>query len=184
MIALEYVMSASKGFSYLVPITVQPALVRILKKLPSTARPIYREWYGDVMASRACAQDSADAMVTFIVESFPKIRADHNQLARLMNEEIDLHEHDYVPVKFPIVAGADEEGDREVEVTPKRRPGPAMTSRSQTKRRKIESSSSAPEGLKPSLLMRTLWVQHRHLQFQNPPIITKTLRHTTPPTLL
>ncbi|RAR05703.1 hypothetical protein DDE83_007271 [Stemphylium lycopersici] len=99
-----YNVSASKGFSYLIPYTAQDVLKKLLKQLPAAARTIYRGYYGDVMASRACTQDSANAMVKFVQESFPKISKNHNKLARIMNTEIDKDWHSYIPVKMPIVA--------------------------------------------------------------------------------
>ena len=112
-----YNISASKGFSYLIPYIAQDVLKKLLKQLPAAARPIYHGYYGGLMASRACAQDSANAMVTFIQESFPKIAKSHNRLARIMNAEIDKDWHGYFPVKMPIVADMLEtDSDKETEV--------------------------------------------------------------------
>jgi hypothetical protein len=113
-----YAMAASKRFSYLVPTTVNKTLKKLLKKLPSTARQIYKEYDGDIMASRASAQVSADALAAFVEDSFLKISVDHNRLANLMNAAIDEDEHDgYVPVKFSVVgdgiaANTDEEEEQ------------------------------------------------------------------------
>lgn len=100
----KYAMRASKGFSYLVPVTVQETLGKLLKKLPLAAQSIYRECYGDIMASRACAPDSSRYMTEFVTDSFPNITLYHNRLAKLMNSEISLDEHvGYVPTLFPVV---------------------------------------------------------------------------------
>ncbi|KAF1834964.1 hypothetical protein BDW02DRAFT_597710 [Decorospora gaudefroyi] len=150
-----YNISASKGFSYRVPVAVQATLKRLLKKLPSPVRPIYKEYYGDLMASRACAQDSAKAMAGFVEKSFPKISTDHNRLARLMNAEIDRDEHSYVPFKFPTVgdgtaADSDEEVMAAIQVpkTNRRQAVDAISeklSHPKAKRAKMGKKARAPE---------------------------------------
>ncbi|KAF1940211.1 hypothetical protein EJ02DRAFT_467572 [Clathrospora elynae] len=122
----KYVMHASKGFSYLVTINVQVTLTALLKQIPPTARDIYREYYRDLMAAKACAQDSANDMVMFVEKGFPKISADYNQLAKLMNEKIDQHEHSYVPLR-------------------KRRAAPAKNSRPKAKRIKTGKKLREPK---------------------------------------
>jgi hypothetical protein len=67
------------------------------------------------MASRARAQDSADAMVVFVDGSFPHISKDHNRLANLMNAEMDKQQSG-VMIKIPMTgdgtaANGDEDGE-------------------------------------------------------------------------
>ncbi|KAI4675975.1 uncharacterized protein J4E84_009774 [Alternaria hordeiaustralica] len=112
-----YSSSASKGFTFLIPYHVQANFVSLTKKLPPTARPVYREYFGDIMACRDRARDSAEAMQTFVNESFPRISKDHNRLANLMNAEIDKQRKE-VSVKIPITgdgtAAEDDEDDKPV----------------------------------------------------------------------
>jgi hypothetical protein len=109
----QYNMHASKGFSYLVPVTVQETLSKLLKQLLFATRSIYREYYGDYMASRECAADSSKAIIEFVTDSFPIIMPHHNQLAKLMNAEIVLDEHDgYDPILYPLAGdGSDDPED-------------------------------------------------------------------------
>lgn len=103
--AAKYAIAASKGFSYYLPKSAQRHLQELLKQLPSVARSIYAEYYRDLMCAKACAPESAVAMMKFVTSSFPKIARKHNAFAREMNEEIDSNEHEgYEPVKFPVVA--------------------------------------------------------------------------------
>jgi hypothetical protein len=113
-------MHASKGFSYLVPKTVQNTLSTLLKKLPFAARSIYREYYGDIMAFRLCAADSSKAMIAFVTNSFFAIMLDYNCLAELMNAEIMLDEYDgYDSILLPIISdGPDESDSKEEAATP------------------------------------------------------------------
>jgi hypothetical protein len=153
--ATQYARAASRGFSYLVPTTVNATLKKLLKKLPSTARPIYKDYYGDIMGSRACAQVSADALAAFVEESFPRISADHNRLAKLMNAAIDEDEHDgYDPVKFPVVAdGTAADTDDEDERAPQSRKRPGMWSLPEGKRAKaVKKSRALPVAESPSSL--------------------------------
>jgi hypothetical protein len=105
------------------------------------------------MASRACAQISADALAVFVTESFPKISADHNRLAKLMNAAIDGDEHDgYEPVKFPIVGdGTAADTDKE-EQEPQPRKRSRASSRSKGKRAKTGKTSRAPQVAESSVL--------------------------------
>jgi hypothetical protein len=140
-----YSSSASKGFSYLVPYIVQNTLTKLLKKLPSSARPLYREYYGDIMASRARAQDSADAMIMLVDESFPHISKDHNRLANLMNEEMDKQQ-DGVLVKIPMTgdgtaANGDEDG--EAVARPRKRKHSVAKPKSAKSSKKATSSEAA-----------------------------------------
>ncbi|KAI4605605.1 hypothetical protein J4E83_010497 [Alternaria metachromatica] len=96
-----YSSSASKGFTFLIPYHVQAKFVAITKKLPPTARPVYREYFGDIMACRDRARNSAEEMQAFVNDSFPRISKDHNRLANLMNAEIDKQRKN-VLVKIPI----------------------------------------------------------------------------------
>jgi hypothetical protein len=146
-----YSSSASKGFSYLVPYIVQTTLTKLLKKLPSSARPLYREYYGDIMASRARAQDSADAMVVFVDESFPHISKDHNRLANLMNAEMNKQQ-DGVLVKIPMTGdgtAAIGNEDGEPVVRPRKRkqsvakPKSAKSAKSAKSSKKVTSSEAA-----------------------------------------
>ncbi|KAI4641291.1 hypothetical protein J4E93_008170 [Alternaria ventricosa] len=96
-----YSSSASRGFTFLIPYHVQAIFVSTTRKLPSAVRPVYREYFGDIMACRDRARDSAKAMQAFVNEDFPEISKDHNRLASLMNAEIDKQRND-VLVKIPI----------------------------------------------------------------------------------
>ena len=60
-------------------------------------------------------------MAAFVDESFPKISADHNRLAKLMNAAIDGDGHDgCFPVKFPIIGDGTTAGtDNEEEQAPR-----------------------------------------------------------------
>ena len=110
-----YSSSASKGFTFLIPYHVQARFVSLTKKLPPTARPVYREYFGDIMACRDRARDSAEAMQTFVNDSFQHISKDHNRLANLMNAEIDKQRKN-VLVKLPITGdGTAAEDDDENE---------------------------------------------------------------------
>jgi hypothetical protein len=108
-----YSAAGSKGLSYLVPYTVQATLLKILKTLPTVARPIYREYYGDIMATRVRAQESADAMAKF-VDDFPAISRTHNRLANLMNAEIEEQKGSNA-IKFQVVGDGTtaEDGDED-----------------------------------------------------------------------
>jgi hypothetical protein len=100
----QYAISASKGFSYYLPKPAQQHLQSLLKQLPSPARPIYTEYYRDLMCAKACAADSAAAMASFVTESFPEVAGTHNEFAKEMNGEMEKHEHEgYAPVLFPVV---------------------------------------------------------------------------------
>jgi len=96
-----YSSSASRGFTFLIPYHVQAVFVSTTKKLPPTARPVYREYFGDIMACRDRARNSAEAMQAFVNEDFSHISKDHNRLAKLMNAEIDKQRKN-VLVKLPI----------------------------------------------------------------------------------
>jgi len=96
-----YSSSASRGFTFLIPYHIQAIFVSTTKKLPSAVRPVYREYFGDIMACRDRARDSAEMMHAFVNESFPRISKDHNRLANLMNAEIDKQRKN-VLVKLPI----------------------------------------------------------------------------------
>lgn len=98
-----YSPSASKGFTFLIPYHVQANFVRITRKLPPTARPLYRECFGDIMACRASVQDSTAEMVGFVIESFRQISRDHKVLADLMNAEIDKQRENLL-VRIPITS--------------------------------------------------------------------------------
>jgi len=110
-----YSSSASKGFTFLIPYHVQANFVKITKQLPSAVRPVYREYFGDIMACRDRARDSAEAMQAFVNENFSYISKDHNRLAKLMNAEIDKQRKN-VLVKLPITgdgtAAEDDEEDK------------------------------------------------------------------------
>ncbi|KAI4913404.1 uncharacterized protein J4E92_009753 [Alternaria infectoria] len=112
-----YSSSASRGFTFLIPYHVQAIFVSTTKKLPSAVRPVYREYFGDIMACRDRARDSAEAMQAFVNEDFPRISKDHNRLANLMNAEIDK-QRENVLVKIPITgdgtAAEDDEDDKPV----------------------------------------------------------------------
>ncbi|KAJ4318928.1 hypothetical protein N0V94_004158 [Neodidymelliopsis sp. IMI 364377] len=56
----QYAISASKGFSYYLPKPAQQHLQSLIKQLPSPARPIYTEYYRDLMCAKAPLLDSAD----------------------------------------------------------------------------------------------------------------------------
>jgi hypothetical protein len=149
----KYAKAASQGFSYWVPTAVNNILKRLLRKVPFVARSVYIDYYGDIMASRACAQISADALAVFVAESFPKISADHNRLAKLMNAAIDGDEHDgYEPVKFPIVGdGTAADTDKE-EQEPQPRKRSRASSRPKGKRAKTGKTSRAPQVAESSVL--------------------------------
>jgi hypothetical protein len=147
----KYAMSASKGFSYRVPVTVQDVLTKLLKKLPSAARPIYREYYRDLMSSKKCATDSAKAMVEFVEQNFPNIKSNHNRLAYLMNEAIGKDEHvGYHPILFPIVGDGDykdEEAEVGIEIPKIKKRQAAMphsSPRFNNKRRKVTKVHKEP----------------------------------------
>ena len=178
---IKYAKSASKGFSYLVPVSVQDALLKLLKKLPFTARDIYRKYYRDLMAAKRCAPDSAQAMAKFVEESFPSIRRKHNRLARLMNEAIQQDEHHgYYPTLFPIVGsdadGDEEETEEEIEVskTKKRQAvTPASSSRSKNKRRKTTKTvkkTATAERLSYSTWPVTVHEEGSALQYPTPAV--------------
>jgi hypothetical protein len=106
-----YSSSTSKSFSYLVPYTVQATLTNLLAKLLSAARLLYREYYGGIMASQARAQESADAMVVFVNESFPGVSKLHKTLANRMKLGINKQRTNIL-VKIPLaVDGTVAEGD-------------------------------------------------------------------------
>ena len=101
--AVKYAVAASKGFSYYLPKSAQRHLQELLKQLPSAARSIYDECYRDLMCAKACAPESAVAIVKFF-GSFPIIARKHNAFAKEMKKEIDGNEHEgYIPVKFLMV---------------------------------------------------------------------------------
>jgi hypothetical protein len=149
-----YSSSASKGFSYLVPYIVQNTLTKLLKKLPSSARPLYREYYGDIMASRARAQDSADAMIMFVDESFPHISKDHNRLANLMNAEMDKQKSG-VMVKIPMTGdgtAASEDEDGELVARPRKRKQSVAKPESAKSSKKATSSEAASKSVVESAM--------------------------------
>jgi hypothetical protein len=153
--AAKYAIAASKGFSYYLPKSAQRHLQELLKQLPSAARPIYDEYYRDLMCAKVRAPESAIAMTTFIASSFPKIAKKHNAFAREMNEEIDSNEHEgYEPIKFPIVAEPemdDEEATTAANTGKKRKQAPAgpipLLNRPE---KKAETKSSATATAIPS----------------------------------
>jgi hypothetical protein len=107
-------LSTSKGLSYLISYTVQATIIKLLKKLPTAVRPIYREYYGDIMASRARSKDSTDAMARLVDEDFLDILRDHNRLANLTLAEIEEQKNSHETVKFPLVGyGREAEYDDE-----------------------------------------------------------------------
>ena len=120
-------LSTSKGLSYLIPYTVQATIIKLLKKLPTAVCPIHREYYGDIMTSRARCKDSTDAMAKFVDEDFPDISRDHNRLANLMLAEIEEQKNSHETVKFPLVGDGreaeydDENGEDGQVVRPQKR---------------------------------------------------------------
>ena len=140
-----YSSSASKGFTFLIPYHVQANFVAITKKLPPTARPVYREYFGDIMACRDRARDSAEAMQAFVNEDFPEISRDHNRLANLMNAEIDKQRKN-VLVKLPITGdgtAAEDDEDEPVAQSRTREQGVAKPDKNATSKVVPEAAAEA-----------------------------------------
>jgi len=140
-----YSSSASKGFTFLIPYHVQAHFVSITKKLPPTARPVYREYFGDIMACRDRARNSAEAMQAFVNENFPCISKDHNRLANLMNAEIDKQRKN-VLVKLPITGdgtAAEDDEDGPVAQSRTREQGVAKSDKNVTPEAVSEVSAEA-----------------------------------------
>ncbi|KAI4678818.1 hypothetical protein J4E81_010546 [Alternaria sp. BMP 2799] len=141
-----YSSSASRGFTFLIPYHVQAIFVSTTKKLPSAVRPVYREYFGDIMACRDRARASAEAMQTFVNENFPRISKDHNRLANLMNAEIDKQRKD-VLVKIPITgdgtAAEDDEDDEPVAQSRLREQVLAKSDKNATSKVVLETAAEA-----------------------------------------
>ncbi|KAI4665184.1 uncharacterized protein J4E88_010632 [Alternaria novae-zelandiae] len=167
-----YSSSASRGFTFLIPYHVQAIFVSTTKKLPSAVRPVYREYFGDIMACRDRARDSAEKMQAFVNENFLHISKDHNRLANLMNAEIDKQRKN-VLVKIPITgdgtAAEDDEGEpvaqpreREQNVaTPGKKVTPEVVSEAAAKATVCEES---PEAASPPTLANAELVRPTLLQ--------------------
>jgi len=162
-----YSSSASKGFTFLIPYHVQANFVAITKKLPSSARPIYREYFGDIMACRDRARDSAEAMQAFVNENFSQISRDHNRLANLMNAEIDKQRNN-VTVKLPITGdGTAAEDDEDEPVAQSRTreqgvatPGKKVTSEAVSEvAAEVTVREESPEAAPPPTMANTELVQ-------------------------
>ena len=141
-----YSSSASKGFTFLIPYHVQANFVKITKQLPSAVRPVYREYFGDIMACRDRARDSAEAMQAFVNENFSYISKDHNRLAKLMNAEIDKQRKN-VLVKIPITgdgtAAEDDDEDEPVAQPPTKGQGVAKPDKKATSKVVPEAAAKA-----------------------------------------
>jgi len=155
-----YSSSASKGFTFLIPYHVQASFVSLTKKLPSAARPVYREYFGDIMACRDRARDSAEAMQAFVNENFPRISKDHNRLAKLMNAEIDKQRNNIL-VKLPITGdgtAAEDDEDEPVAQSRTREQGVAESDESATSKVVSEAAAEAtvreesPEAASPPVM--------------------------------
>jgi len=148
-----YSSSASKGFTFLIPYHVQAIFVATTRKLPSAARPVYREYFGDIMACRDRARDSAEAMQAFVNKDFPEISRDHNRLANLMNAEIDKQRKE-VSVKIPItgdgtMAGEDED-DKPLAELGRKKQSPAESGKKATLKAVSEAAAEATVREEPS----------------------------------
>ncbi|KAI4906687.1 hypothetical protein J4E90_010375 [Alternaria incomplexa] len=140
-----YSSSASRGFTFLIPYHVQANFVKITKQLPSAVRPVYREYFGDIMACRDRARDSAEMMQAFVNENFPRISKDHNRLANLMNTEIDKQRKG-VLVKIPITGdgtAAEDDEDEPVAQPRTREQGVATSDKKVTPEAVSEVSAEA-----------------------------------------
>jgi len=140
-----YSSSASRGFTFLIPYYVQAIFVSTTKKLPSAVRPVYREYFGDIMACRDRARDSAEAMQAFVNENFSYISKDHNRLAKLMNAEIDKQRKN-VLVKLPITGdgtAAEDDEDEPVAQSRTREQGVARSDKNATSEVVLEAAAEA-----------------------------------------
>ncbi|KAI4642612.1 uncharacterized protein J4E79_011494 [Alternaria viburni] len=162
-----YSSSASRGFTFLIPYHVQANFVKITKQLPSAVRPVYREYFGDIMACRDRARDSAEAMQTFVNEDFPRISKDHNRLAKLMNAEIDKQRNN-VLVKLPITGdgtAAEDDEDQAVAQSRTREQGVAKSDKNATSKVVLEAAAEAtmreesPEAAPPPTMANTRLVR-------------------------
>ncbi|KAI4611643.1 uncharacterized protein J4E87_010493 [Alternaria ethzedia] len=140
-----YSSSASRGFTFLIPYHVQAIFVSTTKKLPSAVRPVYREYFGDIMACRDRARASAEAMQAFVNEDFPRISKDHNRLANLMNAEIDKQRNN-VLVKLPITGdgtAAEDDEDEPVAQSRTREQGVAKSDKNAVSKVVSEAAAEA-----------------------------------------
>ncbi|KAI4703558.1 hypothetical protein J4E89_009979 [Alternaria sp. Ai002NY15] len=163
-----YSSSASRGFTFLIPYHVQAVFVSTTKKLPSAVRPVYREYFGDIMACRDRARDSAEAMQAFVNEDFPRISKDHNRLAKLMNAEIDKQRKN-VLVKIPITgdgtAAEDDDEDEPVAQSRTREQGVAKSDKNAVSKVVSEAAAEAtvreksPEAASPPTMANAELVQ-------------------------